>query len=131
MMVRKSASKSTTLSQSLSTSGKSASSATPHGRSSSFSKTSSKLTSFFTPTRSNRSVSPSAASPTLSVPSIPVSTPGAVYEHPRPKSAPDYYRNWQEEEKKHAQFRVICDPSHQHPSLPPIGITLPQSFLVQ
>lgn len=128
-MVRKSASKLTSSSQSLSTSGKSTSSTTPHGRSSSFSKTSSKLTSFFTPNRSNRSASPSAASPTLSVPSIRVSPPGAEYEHPRPSSAPDYSRNWQEEAKKNAQFGRIGDHSHRHVSRHPKGTLVPQPIM--
>jgi serine palmitoyltransferase len=128
-MVRKSASKSTISTLSLSTSGKSTPSAAPHGRTSSFSKTSSKLTSFFSPNRSARSVSPSAASPTLSVPSIRVSPPGAEYEHPRPSSAPDYSRNWQEEAKKNAQFGRIGDHSHRHVSRHPKGVPVPQPVM--
>ena len=122
-------SKSITSTQSLSTSGKSASSAVPHGRSSSFSKTSSKLTSFFTTNRSTRSVSPSAPSPTLSVPSIRVSPPGAEYEHPRPSSAPDYSRNLQEEAKRNAQFGRIGDQSHRHVSRHPKGTSVPQPIM--
>src|SRR5271169_3050013 len=127
-MVRKSVSKSSASTQTLSTSGKSTSAA-PHGRSSSFSKTSSKLTSFFSPNRSTRSVSPSAASPTLPVPSIRVSPPGAEYDHPRPSSAPDYSRNWQEEAKKNSQFGRIGDHSHRHVSRHPKGVPVPQPIM--
>ena len=127
-MVRKSASKSSASTQTLSTSGKSTSMA-PHGRSSSFSKTSSKLTSFFSPNRSTRSVSPVAQSPTLAVPAIRVSPPGAEYDHPRPSTAPDYPRNWQEEAKKNAQFGRIGDHSHRHVSKHPKGTTVPQPVM--
>lgn len=125
-MVRKSASKSTPSSQSLTANGKSASTA-PHGRSSSFSKTSSKLTSFFSPGRSTRSVSP--ASPTLSVPSIRVSPPGAEFDHPRPSSAPDHSYKWQEEAKKNAQFGKIGDQSHRHVSRHPKGQPVPAPIM--
>ena len=96
-MVRKRTAKSTTSSQSLTTNTRSSSPAS-HGRSSSFSKTSSKLTSFFSPTRSARSTKP--VSPTLSVPSIRVSLLDAEFDNPRPSSAPDYSRNWQRKQKK-------------------------------
>ena len=126
-MVRKGASKSSTSSQSLTASGTSV----PHSRSSSFSKTSSKLTSFFSPGRSIRSASPaSPTSPTLSVPRIRVSPPGADYEqHPRPASAPDYSFKWQEEAKKNAQFGRIGDHSHRHVSRHPKGQPVPQPIM--
>jgi serine palmitoyltransferase len=127
-MARKSASKPSTTSASstLSTIGKS--STAPHGRSSSFSKTSSKLTSFFSPNRSTRSTSPSA-SPNLSVPSIRVSPPGAEYEPPRPSSAPEYSHKWQEEAKKNAQFGSLVDHSHRHVSRHPKGVPVPQPVM--
>ena len=126
-MVRKSASKPiSTASQSLTATAKSTSSA-PHGRSSSFSKTSSKLTSFFSPSRSTRSVSP--VSPTLPVPSIRVSPPGAEFDHPRPSSAPDHSYKWQEEAKKNAQFGRIGDHAHRHVSRHPKGQPVPQPIM--
>lgn len=123
-MVRKSASRPTNSSQSLST----ATSTAPHNRSSSFSKTSSKLTSFFSPNRSTRSVSPTA--PTLPVPSIRVSPPGADYDyHNRPSSAPEYSQSFQEEAKRNAQFGKIGDQSHRHVSRHPKGLPVPQPVM--
>ena len=124
-MVRKSTTKSTS-SQSRTTNTISSSSA-PHGRSSSLSKTSSKLTSFFSPTRSTRSTE--LVSPTLSVPSIRVSPPDAEFDNPRPSSAPDYSRNWQEEAKKNAQFGKIGDQSQRHVSRHPKGQAVPQPIM--
>jgi serine palmitoyltransferase len=133
-MPRKSASKASASAQSLSSGASPASATTgPHGRSSSFSKTSSKFTSFFSPSRAVRSVSPTLAAtalPTLPVPSIRVSPPGAEYEQQqRPATAPDYPRNWQEEAKRNAQFGRIGDLSHRHVSRHPRGTVVPQPVM--
>lgn len=121
-MVRKNASRSANnTSQALST----ATTSVPHGRSSSFSKTSSKLTSFFSTNRSSRPVPPSTPSPTLSVPSIRVSPPGVDYDSPRPSSAPDYSQKWHEEVKRNAQFGRIRDHSHRHISRHPRNTSVP------
>jgi serine palmitoyltransferase len=125
-MARKTASKSTNPSQSLIST---TITSIPHGRSSSFSKTSSKLTSFFSPNRGNRAVSTVATSPTLSVPSIRVSPPGADYEAPRPSSAPEYSHKYQEEAKRNAQFGRIGDHSHRHVSRHPKGVPVPQPVM--
>lgn len=129
-MVRKSASKSSNTSQTLpTTTTTSPSSTTPHGRSSSFSKTSSKLTSFFSPNRSSRSISPSG--PVLPVPSIRVSPPGTDYDK-RPSTAPEYstqYAFQQEETKRNAQFGKIGDQSHRHVSRHPKGQRVPQPVM--
>jgi serine palmitoyltransferase len=128
-MVRKSASKSNPQSQLLSASAKSTSIA-PQSWSTSFSKTSSKLTSFFTPNRSGHSNSPPAVVPPLPVPSIRVSPSGAEHEHARrPSSAPEYSYSWQEDAKRNAQFGRIGDQSHRHVSRYPRGTAVPQPIM--
>jgi serine palmitoyltransferase len=134
-MVRKSASKtvqSLTSSTTTTTAHPSGTAGVPHGRSSSFSKTSSKLTSFFTPSRSGRSTSPVVAaphSPPTLVPSIKVSPPGEFDFHARPSSAPEYSLTLQEEAKRNAQFGRIGDLSHRHVSRHPRGQAVPNHIM--
>ena len=113
----------------LTTSTKSSSTSSNHGRSTSISKASSKLTSLFSSNRSARSVSSSPHSGVFSVPSIHVSPPGAGYEHPRPLSPLNYACKSAEEVKKNAQFGPIGDHSHRHVSRHPEGLSVPLPIL--